>query len=65
MKRQSTPTVTVPADITVPSGVQGAAVSYSGQQASDGVDGPVPVTCSPQSGSMFGFGTTTVSMPLK
>ncbi|HEU4999424.1 MAG TPA: HYR domain-containing protein [Lapillicoccus sp.] len=38
----------------------GAAVAYT-VTATDLVDGPVPVTCTPPSGSTFGFGDTTVS----
>ena len=39
----------------------GAVVTYSGQSATDLVDGSVPVTCSPASGSTFAIGTTTVT----
>jgi hypothetical protein len=38
----------------------GATVTYSAS-ANDSVDGSVPVTCSPASGSLFGFGATTVN----
>jgi hypothetical protein len=57
------PAVTVPANITSgPTGPLGANVTYGAATASDLVDGPVsPVTCSPASGSLFGFGTTTVT----
>jgi hypothetical protein len=39
----------------------GAVVSYTAPTASDLVDGAVPVTCSPASGSTFPLGTTTVT----
>jgi hypothetical protein len=56
------PAVTVPADITTdPTSLSGAVVTYSGQSAVDIVDGSVPVSCLPPSGSTFGFGTTTVA----
>jgi hypothetical protein len=55
------PTVTVPASQTVQaSSPSGATVTYSGQSATDIVDGSVPVSCIPASGSTFGIGTTTV-----
>ena len=55
------PRVSVPGNITAgPTGISGAAVSYSGELASDAVDGSVPVSCTPASGSTFPFGTTTV-----
>jgi hypothetical protein len=41
-------------------GSTGAVVSYS-ISAADGVDGSVPVDCSPASGSLFPLGTTTVN----
>jgi hypothetical protein len=40
---------------------QGAAVTYNTVSATDTVDGSDPVTCTPASGSTFGFGTTTVT----
>lgn len=56
------PAVTVPASIvTDPTSISGAVVTYSGASATDLVDGSVPVTCVPPSGSTFGFGTTTVT----
>jgi hypothetical protein len=56
------PLVAVPADITVgPTGPSGAAVTYSGQSATDLVDGPRPVSCDVPSGSVFGFGATEVT----
>jgi hypothetical protein len=57
----TTPTLTLPANITaVATGQSGAAVTYSAS-ASDTVDGSVSVTCNPASGSTFPIGTTTVS----
>jgi hypothetical protein len=56
------PTVTVPADITTdPTSLGGAVVTYGGESGSDLVDGPVSVSCVPPSGSLFGFGPTTVT----
>jgi hypothetical protein len=49
------PVVTVPADIVTSNPV----VTFS-VTASDVVDGSVPVTCKPASGSTFAIGTTTV-----
>lgn len=50
----------VPSDITVPAaGPDGAVVDYTPPTATDAVDGPVPVTCSPPPGSTFPAGTTT------
>ena len=55
------PAITVPAPITAEAtGPAGAAVTYSAT-ASDLVDGAVPVTCVPPSGSTFALGTTTVT----
>lgn len=39
----------------------GAVVSYDAPTATDDVDGPVPVTCSPASGAAFALGDTTVT----
>jgi hypothetical protein len=56
------PSITVPSDITTgTTGPLGANVTYSGASATDLVDGAVAVSCSPTSGSLFGFGTTTVT----
>jgi hypothetical protein len=57
------PAVTPPADVTSdPTGISGATVTYGAATASDLVDGNVtPVTCTPPSGSPFGFGVTTVT----
>jgi hypothetical protein len=51
----------VPADISVtaPTGA-GVGVTYTPPTAADLVDGPVTVSCSPSSGSVFPVGTTTV-----
>jgi hypothetical protein len=55
------PVITVPADITVDAThPNGAVVSFSAS-ATDDVDGAVPVTCAPASGSTFPIGTTTVN----
>ena len=59
------PTITVPADMTVPAtGASGAVVKFT-VSASDLVDGSVAVTCTPASGSTFPLGTTTVSCSAK
>ncbi len=56
------PSVSVPADITAEAtGPSGAAVSYSGDSATDLVDGSITPTCAPASGSTFALGTTTVT----
>lgn len=55
------PVLTLPADIKVSAtSISGAIVNYSAT-ASDVVDGPVAILCSPASGSNFPIGTTTVS----
>ncbi|HLE91865.1 MAG TPA: HYR domain-containing protein, partial [Anaerolineales bacterium] len=55
------PIISVPANITAEAtSPTGAAVGYSAS-ATDLADGPVPVTCTPGSGSSFGFGTTAVN----
>jgi len=52
----------VPANITAEAtGATGAALPYASPTASDLVDGTVPVSCSPASGSAFAIGTTTVT----
>jgi Tol biopolymer transport system component len=54
------PTLALPADRTVEAtGPAGAPVTYN-VSASDPLDGTDPVTCTPSSGSTFGFGQTTV-----
>jgi len=57
-----------PVLLNVPSGVTtnatspaGAVVTYQPPTATDQIDGPVPVTCVPASGSQFPVGTTTVT----
>jgi hypothetical protein len=55
------PILTLPDNMTVEAtGPGGAAVSFSAS-AADIVDGNVPVTCTPASGTAFAFGTTTVT----
>jgi hypothetical protein len=54
------PVLTLPDNMTVlASDASGAVVSFTAS-ANDLVDGPVPVDCSPASGSQFPIGTTTV-----
>ncbi len=55
------PTLSLPANITAEAtGPSGAVVTFSAS-ASDLVDGPVAISCSPASGSTFALGTTPVS----
>ena len=55
------PTIIVPANMTVAgTSPTGAIVSYIAS-ASDVVDGIIAPSCSPASGSTFGYGTTTVT----
>jgi hypothetical protein len=59
------PSLTLPANATIEAtSAAGAAVTYSAS-ASDIVNGPVTVNCSPASGSAFAFGTTTVNCSAK
>jgi hypothetical protein len=52
----------IPASIDVPAtGAGGATVSFTAPASADLVDGPVPVACTPASGSLFPVGTTTVT----
>jgi hypothetical protein len=52
----------VPSEIDVQAGPRGeTSVTYGTPTASDAVDGAVPATCSPASGSTFGAGTTSVT----
>lgn len=52
----------VPANITVPAPTAaGAIVDYALPTATDAVNGPLPVTCAPPSGSTFPVATTTVT----
>ncbi len=54
------PVLTLPQSVSVnATGPNGATVSYTAS-ATDAVDGPVPVTCTPPSGSTFAIGDTTV-----
>jgi hypothetical protein len=56
------PVITVPewTPVSDATGPEGGLVSYVAS-ATDDIDGPVPVTCLPASGSTFPIGTTTVS----
>ena len=55
------PVVTVPPNATVEAtGPTGAVFTYAAS-ATDNIDGVVPVTCTPASGSTFPLGTTTVT----
>jgi hypothetical protein len=54
------PVLSLPSDITAEAtGPNGATVTYTAT-ANDNLDGPVPVTCTPASGSTFPLGLTTV-----
>jgi len=56
------PTINEPAAITVDATCpSGAVVNYGAITATDPVDGTIPVTTSPPSGSTFPLGTTTVT----
>ena len=64
----STTTDTIPPVITVPQniavdvpGAESTIVVYSGESAIDNVDGIVPVSCTPTSGSTFSLGETIVT----
>ena len=55
------PVLTLPSNMVLdPTSPAGAVVTYAAS-ATDNVDGPVPVTCAPASGTQFPIGTTTVS----
>jgi hypothetical protein len=55
------PVITTPSDMTViATSTAGAVVNFT-VTATDGVDGTVPVTCTPPSGSTFAPGKTTVN----
>jgi hypothetical protein len=57
----SPPTITVPADMTVEAqNFSGATVTYTASAVDDRGQA-VPVSCTPPSGAIFGFGTTTVT----
>ena len=56
------PVIEAHADVTAEaSSASGAAVNYTSPTATDVVDGPVPVSCSPASGATFPLGITTVT----
>ena len=56
------PVVTPPANVTAEAtSASGAAVTYGAASASDLVDGSVPASCTPASGSTFALGNTTVT----
>jgi probable HAF family extracellular repeat protein len=55
------PTLTVPADLAVNATSPGGALVAFSASAVDDVDGVVPVSCLPASGSLFPIGLTTVS----
>jgi hypothetical protein len=59
------PTLTLPADIAVKASSNSQTVVTYSASADDLVDGKVPVTCSPDSGSSFPVGTTTVNCSAK
>lgn len=54
------PEVTVPGNMTVPATSSGEAVVIFSASATDDVDGTLPATCIPSSGSTFPLGQTTV-----
>jgi len=55
------PVLNLPGTVNAPAtGPNGASVSFS-VSARDAVDGPVAVTCTPRSGSVFALGSTTVT----
>jgi hypothetical protein len=55
------PVLTTPGNITTQAtSVAGAVVNFAAS-ANDAIAGPVPVTCTPPSGSTFAIGTTTVN----
>ena len=55
------PVITVPNDISTTTTVPtGKSVTFSAS-ATDNIDGPIPVNCSPGSGANFAVGTTTVN----
>jgi hypothetical protein len=59
------PELTLPSDMTVQAtSASGAVVKFTAS-ASDLVDGSMPVTCTPTSGSTFPVGTTTVTCSAK
>jgi hypothetical protein len=55
------PDLTLPGNISISSAAVGGEIVDFVATAVDAVDGPVAVTCTPPSGSLFPFGTTTVT----
>jgi hypothetical protein len=55
------PTLTIPAAVTANATMPSGAVVTFATSATDIVDGTVPVSCVPPSGSLFGIGDTTVN----
>jgi hypothetical protein len=56
------PALSVPGDVSAEAtGPAGAVVSYPAASAADRVDGAVPVSCAPASGSQFPLGATSVA----
>jgi len=55
------PVVTVPADFSVDTESSGGRTVTFSASANDNVDGPLPASCSPSSGSTFPVGTTKVT----
>jgi energy-coupling factor transporter ATP-binding protein EcfA2 len=55
------PVLELPKDMTVEATTRGGATVAYPASATDTVDGPVPITCAPPSGSFFKLGTTTVT----
>lgn len=59
--QRTPPQLSLPAQVLADAtSTAGATVSYQ-VSATDDLDGPVPVTCSPASGGQFAIGTTTVT----
>jgi hypothetical protein len=54
------PVLTLPSNITADATGAGTKIEWIAT-AKDAISGNVPVTCTPASGSLFGFGTTTVN----
>jgi len=54
------PKLSIPSDMNVQASSTGAVVTFSAS-ASDLVDGSIPITCTPASGSTFPLGTNTVT----
>jgi hypothetical protein len=55
------PVLELPRDMTVEATTRGGATVAYPASATDAVDGPVPVTCTPVSGSFFKLGLATVT----